>query len=181
VADRSSAFAVALLGPVIAILPACGESPIAPKAGALQGAWTYSAIGLTGVLPDIEAAQPGFNKYAATCSVSPTVMSLTHRGEMLAGTFVDAVVTCQLLSEGAFAGRNVSVETIGPVTGIVEAGTASGNGVSFNFVSASEGVREWKNVGEVGNDSTSGDVSITVVLFDQIVQLHGDWKAIRSR
>ena len=173
------AFAV-LSGVVMTILTACGESPAAPQAGALEGVWTYSAISLTGVLPDLNGAQQGFNKWAATCSVSPTVMSLTHRNETLAGSIDEAVVTCQLLSEGAFAGRNVSVQTLGPATFAVEAGTANGSDVSFSFVSASERVLEWNNIGKMGDASVSGDVSIKVVLFDEVVQLNGDWKAIRS-
>ncbi len=171
------ALAVLLLGTAVT---GCGGDPTAPDAGALQGAWTYSARSLTGVLPDRPDLFPGIQKVSATCSVGPTSMSLTHSGAILSGSYSEAVLSCDLLSEATFGNRQVFTEVIGPSSGLIASGSTDGTQVSFSFETSAPEVSQWISDGQAAGDSASGDVTIDVILDEAPVTLRGVWSATRS-
>lgn len=171
--------AIAVLLPCIAVL-GCGDDPAAPDAGMLQGTWTYSARSLTGVLPERPDLFPGIRKVSATCFVSATSLSLTHSSATLSGSYSEAVLSCDLLSEATFGNRQVFTEVIGPSSGPIGSSSTDGTQVSLRFETSVPEVFEWVSDGEADGDSASGDVTIDVILDEAPVTLRGQWTAART-
>lgn len=169
---------------VLCAVAACGDDPVSVDPFLLSGAWTYSAPGLTGLLPENPQEHPNFRNIAATCSVAPTAVVLSGSAGTFGGSYRDLALTCGLLNAGSThlgtPGRQVATVVLGPAHGKVEDGSQVGDGVIFSFSPGVEAIIGWTNEGEADSNIAGGEVRITAILGGEIVELTGRWTATRD-
>jgi len=129
---------------IVCSLAACSDDPVSVEPFALDGNWTYSAVSLTGILPEHPDAFPGIKLISVTCRVAPTPMVLTGSNDAFGGRFSAATVVCELLNK---VGGLVDTEVLGPVDGTVEQGQVNDDAVSFGFSPETGSISTWSNEG----------------------------------